>query len=416
MPITKEDIQSLMKDAGDEIVKTVEDKNEELKKQVADETKALLDEASKASKANPIHSDGSGIEVSEPEPEYLKDSGTFFNKVYKAATSPTDKVELEKALQVHHKDQNVAVSSEGGFLPTAQIAADIRDKTYEVNQLLKDCDIMPLGGSNDRFIWHESDVDDRSAAGYNGIVAYRAEEATAVTASTATLRERELAVKKMMVYVKASEEVLSDSVALSAYVMKNAPKSMGKKIDNEIMRGTGAGQCLGIINSPALISVAKETSQAADSIVKENIEKMYDNLDPDLLAGAKWYINPHARKELRNLAMAVGTGGAPVYLPEGSMAGQPFGTLLGLPVVPTNACSKLGDLGDLVLANLDEYLIVEKQGIQAAESMHFLFDVAQSAFRWTWRVNGMPKWAAPVTPENANAGEQLSYAVGLATR
>ena len=56
-----------------------------------------------------------------------------------------------------------------------------------------------------------------------------------------------------------------------------------------LLNGTGAGQPLGILNSNALVSVAKESGQDAATILAENIEKMYARaLDP---AKCEWYIN-----------------------------------------------------------------------------------------------------------------------------
>ncbi|MDH5664757.1 MAG: phage major capsid protein, partial [Nitrosopumilus sp.] len=312
---------------------------------------------------------------------------------------------------------NTLVSSEGGFLLTPQIAAEIKSAMYETGQLYKAADIMPLGGSNDRYVWVEAVNEDRSTAGsYNGIVAYRVNEGVAATTSKPQFRERELAVKDMMVRVPVTRQLLGDAVALQRMIMNDAPKAMNKKVDREIIQGTGSGQCLGIINASSTVSVAKENLQPADTIVKENIDKMFDIFDPDYLTGAAWHVNPFARKELRNLVMAVGTGGAPVYLPEGGMSGTPYATLLGLPVIPTNACPKLGDKGDIILANMNEYLMVEKGGIEAAESMHVLFNTNEHMFRFTWRINGMPKLAQQITPENANAGDRLSSFVTLDAR
>lgn len=417
--ITKEDIAKIVGEGLGTMEKSIDEKNATLMEDVKAETAKAIDEVRKEVKTPDIHSE-TDIEVNEPEPSFLTNSGEFYQMVAKAANDPSVKVKLAEALEVHHKapsGANTLISSEGGFLPTAQIQAEIRQNTYDTGQLLAEADVIPLGGTNDRLVWNEVVEDDRSTEGsFGGMRAYRVNEGVAATISQPEYRERELAVSDMMVRFPATRQLLADSVALAAMVSKNAPKAFNKKIDKEIVRGTGAGQCLGILNAAATISVTKETNQVADTLVKANIEKMYDNLDPSLLSGAAWYINPHARKELRNLTVAVGTGGSAVYLPEGNIAGTPFGTLMGLPVKPTNACSKLGDKGDLILANLDDYLIVEKGGVEGAESMHVLFNTNEMMFRWTWRINGMPKMAAQITPENANTADRLSAYVTLDAR
>lgn len=420
MPITKEELAGAFKEATEGLVKSVEEKNAALKASIKEEVTKELGELRKEVAEKAIHVDKVHIEVNEPEPSFIAKSGEYFQMVAKAATDSEAKQKLCKALEVHWKAPsglNTLVASEGGFLPTAQIMAEIKEATYETGNLVKECDVMPLGGTNDRLVWNEALNEDRSTVGsFGGIVAYRVNEGVAGTTSQPSFAERELAVADMMARVPATRQLLADSVSLGVMINRNAPKAFNKKLDNEIVRGTGAGQGLGVIGHAATISIAKETNQTADTIVKENIEKMYDSLDPDLLTGAKWYINPHARKELRNLSMAVGTGGAPVYLPEGNVAGSPFGTLLGLPVVPLGTCSKLGDVGDLILGNFNEYLIVEKSGIEAAESMHILFNTNEMMYRFTWRVNGMPKRRTTITPENYNSGEALAAFITLAER
>lgn len=420
----KTEFQVVIKDAMSGVVDEIKKETEELIKSVKEETAKELDALKSNVKEKAIHDDKahSGIDVKEKEPEFITNTGKFFQCVAKASSDVGMKVKLAEALEGYWKEKapsglNTIVSSEGGFLPTAEIAKEIKGVTYETGQLLKEVDIMPLGDTSDRYVWREAVNEDRSTANsYNGIVTYWVNEGVAATTSNPTFREREIAVKDLMARIPVTRQLLADSTALGAMIMKDTPKSINKTLDRAIFRGTGAGQPLGVINAASTITVAAEGSQGTDTIIKENIEKMYDNLDPDMLSGSKWYVNPHARKELRNLVMAVGTGGAPVYLPEGSMSGSPYGTLLGLPVVPTNACSKLGDLGDIVLGNMSDYLIVEKGGIEAAESMHVLFNTNELLFRFTWRINGMPKLAAQITPENANAADRLSSFVTLAAR
>ena len=54
-------------------------------------------------------------------------------------------------------------------------------------------------------------------------------------------------------------------------------EEFGFKIDDAILRGTGAGQPLGILKSGALVTVAKESGQT-DKITVENLVKMWSRL------------------------------------------------------------------------------------------------------------------------------------------
>jgi len=52
----------------------------------------------------------------------------------------------------------------------------------------------------------------------------------------------------------------------------------GSKMIEEKINGSGTGECLGVRNSGVMITVAKESGQAADTIVSQNISKMVSRL------------------------------------------------------------------------------------------------------------------------------------------
>jgi HK97 family phage major capsid protein len=101
-------------------------------------------------------------------------------------------------------------------------------------------------------------------------------------------------------------------------------------------------------------------------------------------------------------------------MPGTTLANAPYGMLLGRELVVIEQASAIGDLGDITLANLGEYLIIEKGGLQTAESMHvrFLFD--EMTFRFIYRINGKPAWKTKLTPYKG--AFDLSPFVGLEAR
>jgi len=98
------------------------------------------------------------------------------------------------------------------------------------------------------------------------------------------------------------------------------------------------------------------------------------------------------------MSIAVGTGGVPVYLPANGAAGRPFQELYGRRIVTMEQCSAIGDVGDIMLFDPNEYMIIDKGGIQAAVSIHVMFIYEESTFRWTYRIDGSPLRNKPLTP------------------
>ena len=114
-----------------------------------------------------------------------------------------------------------------------------------------------------------------------------------------------------------------------------------------------------------------------------------------------WLINPEVEDQLR---LATDDNDEFIYLSPGGVGGQlsasPFGSLLGRPVMPLmGGMPALGDLGDIVFADLSYYYMIRKAGIKSAQSIHLLFDKEQTAFRFSLRLDGKCPFSSPVTTE-----------------
>jgi hypothetical protein len=74
------------------------------------------------------------------------------------------------------------------------------------------------------------------------------------------------------------------------------------------------------------------------------------------------------------------------------------------PIVLTDACDTVGDVGDLILANMGGYRAITKAGGEEfATSMHLWFDQGVEAFRLTFRMDGEPILASAITPPNSSS-------------
>lgn len=226
----------------------------------------------------------------------------------------------------------------------------------------------------------------------------------------------EMTLKKLAGLLYASDELLEDTTALESWAGQAFGQEFGFMLDDAILRGTGVGQPLGILNSPALVTVAAEGGQGADTIVLQNVLKMYAAFWSPGLTSAAWIINSEIMPQLAVMKLDVGTGGAPVYLPANGLADAPFGRLFGLPMLHAEQSSALGDVGDIMLVDLKEYLVIEKGGIKTASSIHVRFDYDETAFRFVLRIDGQPIWNVPITPYKGAAGSLKSPYVTLAAR
>jgi HK97 family phage major capsid protein len=188
------------------------------------------------------------------------------------------------------------------------------------------------------------------------------------------------------------------------------------KCQDLVIRGSGAGEPLGILNADCLISQAKETAQLADTIVTNNILKMEVNLWNE---GPKvvYLVNRETKPQLSTLSMPIGTGGVPVALYQTQFyQGNRIATLNGLPCITIEQCSALGDKGDIILADLSQYITANKGDINEAMSIHVNFIYDQQTFRFIYYFDGRPRWSSSVTPYKGASGAKVGPFVTLNAR
>lgn len=247
-----------------------------------------------------------------------------------------------------------------------------------------------------------------------GLRGYWVDEADTITKSKPALRKIELSLKKMAIVVYLTEELLADTaLALEQYIAKKVAEEFNFLIGDAIFNGSGVQQPLGVLNSPCFLSITKEAGQAAATIYGKNIDKMWGRR---LVNGRNytWFHNQDVNPELDNLSQDIGVSGIPLYRgPNGIAEGAPQ-VLKGAPRVETEFNATLGTVGDLILADLSQYITITKGGIAQAISPHVEFLTDQLALKFTMRMNGRPWMTAPVTPYKGSNTQ--SPFIGVETR
>lgn len=303
----------------------------------------------------------------------------------------------------------------GGFLVQVDFAAAIFMLAHDLGNILGRVNKIPISANANGIKIPGVDETSRATGSrWGGVQSYWTAEGTSVTTSKPKFRIIEFDLKKLMSVMYTTDELLQDSSALGAIAAQAFSEEIMFMTEDAIIEGSGAGMPLGVLNSPALVSVAKETGQAAATILKENIDKMWSRLWARSMGNAAWFINQDIIPQLQALNQAVGTGGSVVYMPPGGMSQAPYATLYGREIVWTEYNSTLGTLGDILLSDFSQYMLADKNGVQAANSMHVAFLADEMVFRITYRVDGKPMWSLPLTPFKGSSTK--SPFIGLATR
>jgi len=347
-----------------------------------------------------------------------KNMGDFLRDVQ--TCSPGSGVSMTSRLASMHEKAAIGmgenVGSDGGFLVPTDFVMNVWQRSIEAPEnLLNRADVYPISG-NRMVLNADAETSRKDGSRHGGVEGKWLDEGTEKTATHPEICRLELNLHKLAILVYATDELLEDSaVALDTYVNKKASDEITFKVSDSLIRGTGAGMPLGVLNAPCLISVAAQPGQAAATIVAENVSDMWSRMWGPSRRNAVWLINQDIEPELDNMTINVGTGGVPVYLPAGGYSASPYSTLKGRPVIPVEWCSTLGTVGDIILCDWSQYVAATKtSGIQAAVSMHVRFIYDESTFRFVMRIDGQPWWQLPLTPYQGTT--TLSPFVALATR
>jgi HK97 family phage major capsid protein len=418
-------IEALNKAQSEASAFTNESKIEEItaKTEEIKNIKARIEALKLAEEGKKFDENGDEAPINNPVYAQPKDHKGPFNsfgeqlQAIVASARPGARVDDRLLAVQNASGANEAIPSEGGFLVQQDFASELVKNVFETGQLAKLCRKINISANANSIKLNGVDESSRATGSrWGGVQGYWAAEAGTVTTSTPKFRKMELTLNKLMALYYATDELLQDASAMNSVLTQAFSDELAFLSDDAIFRGDGVGKPLGILNAGCLVSQAKESGQADDSVVYENIVNMWSRLLASSRSNAVWLINQEIEPQLYSMYLAVGTGGVPVYMPANGVSGSPFATLFGRPVMPIEQASALGDVGDIVLADMSKYLLADKGGMNFASSMHVKFAYDEMTFRVTYRVDGQPLFDKAITPYKGTASRTLSSFVALAAR
>jgi HK97 family phage major capsid protein len=297
-------------------------------------------------------------------------------------------------------------AGQDGYLVPAEYRDRIWERMESGDGLINEIDLEPTSSNavNDT-------VDESTQWGSTGIKAFWRSEGQAMTRTRQNIKPRSIMLHELYAFCEATDELLEDAPRLEARLTDKSAQAISYRLDEAIFEGDGNGKPLGFMNSAALVTVAKEPSQAAAGVVPLNLANMFSRLLSEAVANASWWINSDVIPQLLTLQL----GDQPIWTPPATgFQNAPGGILFGRPVRFSRHCKTMGAKGDIVLMDPRGYYGLRKGEIKSASSIHLYFDFGATAFRHTFRFGGQPHLSAPVLPKNGSATQ--SHFVTLATR
>lgn len=350
------------------------------------------------------------------EPEGFRHPREFLTLILKAYTEPGEfdrrlipyyepnatvlaKGDVGRVRKAVGSDEARSISDPyGGFLVPTQFVPDLLKIDPEEDPIGGKTRSIPMGSPTVRIPARTDKNHTTSVSG--GLTVTRRPETVAGTSSVMQMEQVELQAHMLFGLSYATEELLRDSpVSFAAILSAGFSDQFVYHLIKERLYGTGVGEFLGILAADCTVSVAKETGQAADTIIYENVLAMRARCWG--YSKAVWLANHDTMPQLMKLNQAVGTGGAVVWQP--SAREDHPDTLLGRPLYFSEYAKTLGDQGDLILANWGEYLEGTYQPLQNEESVHVRFVNHERTFKFWMRNAGQPWWRTALTPVYSSA-------------
>lgn len=301
------------------------------------------------------------------------------------------------------------IPSDGGFLVPSEYSSELFNVSLESEVVRPRARVFPMSSGSRKI--PATAIGSHSSHLFGGLVATWSAESSTLPDNAPKFRSMELNASKLTCYTTTSNEWLDDGLNAEQIISETFSSGLSWFLDRAFLTGDGAGKPLGILNSSCLVTVAKESGQAANTIEYANLTKMSARLHPASWSNSVWVIHPSAIPQLMQLSVVVGSGGSHIPVLRDQ---QGAFSLLGRPVVVTEKLETLGDVGDILFADFSQYGIGMRRELRLDSSAGPRFQQDEVSWRMISRVDGQPLWPEALTPQSGS--DTLSPFVTLAER
>jgi len=222
-----------------------------------------------------------------------------------------------------------------------------------------------------------------------GVCAYWTAEAGTLTSTDPSFEEIEYNINKLGGYTQVSNELIADSaIGIESLLSALFGRAIQAKEEYAFLRGTGAGEPLGILASPCALAKttdADNTFAAGDAMDMLAIFQMVSG-KPGSVA---WCMHRGVIPDFY-ANMDVSQAGVDWVQPREGLPG----TLLGWPIVMSEHMPA-PNTDDVLLGDFGAYLIFDRKGLEISYSEHAAFTSDQGTWRFIKRLDGQP-WLSEV--------------------
>lgn len=288
-----------------------------------------------------------------------------------------------KGLVVHKTALSRSPGSSGGFLVPSEVVLTIESQLHEIALFHALALNVPMNAPTaviptvDFSATHETG----QSPLYGGLtLTWGYEENEERDEANPNFAAGQLVARDLEAYVAVSNQLVADGgEALGVYLTSLFTEALRAQVEYQCFRGDGVKKPLGILNAPALVTVARA---GADAVAQADLAKMVRSLVPACFPRAVWACSVTALEKVTALSVYHAN---PSAEPGSSLCG----VLFGRPLFVTEKLPAVGTNGDVVLFDPKMYAL-GRYVMEVGLSPHARFLNNQTVYRLLWRGDGQP--------------------------
>ena len=354
----------------------------------------LMEEEKAASGAGniipPLNNPGEGIDSENRGESKWEHFGEF---LYAVRFNPADP-------RLQRRDMSVSVPGAGGYLVPTEFRTEILKVDPQSALVRPRATVIPAGSQPDAEVSMVALDQSGNKGVYSGVTVQWIGEGEGKPWTEPSLREISWAPHEVAGHTVVTDKLLRNAPAAGALVETLLRQAINAAEDHAFISGNGVGKPLGVLNSPATYFVNR---QVANQITYADLVAMYARAK---FGGSLVWIG--SQSLLPQLMSLKDDAGALIWQPN-AREGAP-GTLLGIPFLLNERSPGLGQKGDLILADLQYYVIKDGAGVFVDASPHVHFTSNKTVIKAFWNVDAKPWLTTPIKQQN---GFEVSPFVAL---
>lgn len=290
------------------------------------------------------------------------------------------------------REQTMADGTAGGFLVPAQFSQELLRLDAPMAIFRPRSRVIPAGTPPDAPLTMPALNQGSGQNNYGGVEVKWIGEGDTKPETEAKFREITLTPHEVAAHLIVTDKLLRNWTAGSSLLTGLLQGAMTAAEETAFLSGNGVGKPLGITNSTASIVYTRAT---AATVVIADVIGMYSRAK--FGGSLVWAASQTILPQLMTLTDGVNYIWTPSAVP-----GIPP-TLYGIPLVFNDRMPGLGTTGDLILMDLNYYLIKDGSGPMVAASEHVYFTKNKTVIKTFWNVDGQPWLNEPIILEGSTS-------------